>query len=234
MCRSTCSSWSRTPSTPWRVGESAISRIAAAEDSIASRVARPDSVRSFIESSTRAARVESAWNRSSLDAIRAPDRPIARQQADDPLLLGADVLRGGAPELGRDLSHQERRLVLEDLEALFDPLVDRAGQRVRDLFLDGGQDRRLRLRGSGEQGERRRAPAPAGRAVRCSLIACASRSGAAAARLAQKDMAGARASQCIWGRNPRAGSEGSGGRGTAERRKVRRCFLCRAQRATLY
>ena len=70
MWCSTCSSWLRTPSTPCRVGESAISRIAATEASIEARVARPLSVRSVSESSSRAERSASAWNRSSLELRR--------------------------------------------------------------------------------------------------------------------------------------------------------------------
>ena len=93
MWCSTCSSWLRTPSTPCRVGESAISRIAATDASIEARVARPLSVSSVNESSSRAERSASAWNRSSLEFEEALDGLVAREQRDDALLLG----RASAP-----------------------------------------------------------------------------------------------------------------------------------------
>jgi hypothetical protein len=83
---------------------------------------------------------------------QAPDRLVAREQGHDPFLLGPDVFRGRAPELAGDLAHQQRRLLLERLEALLDPLVDGFGQGVRDLLLGGGEDGRFGVLLSGEQG----------------------------------------------------------------------------------
>ena len=70
MCASTCSSWVRIISTPWSVGEFAISWTEFAESWIASRTRRPFSASSARASSRRAVRSASAWNRSSLAAMR--------------------------------------------------------------------------------------------------------------------------------------------------------------------
>ena len=110
MCRSTCSSCVRTTSTPCRVGESAISRIAVAEASIASRVRRSESARSSRWSSSRAVRTASAWNRSSEDVMSdriawSRDRSVTIRSCS-----GRTSLRGGPPNLGGDLSHQPGRL----------------------------------------------------------------------------------------------------------------------------
>ena len=70
MWRSTISSCDCTVSTLWSVGDCATSRILSAAACIASRVARPDSETSWRWSSRRAVRTASAWNRSSLDAIK--------------------------------------------------------------------------------------------------------------------------------------------------------------------
>ena len=115
------------PRAAW--GESAISRIASSDAPCASREVRPVSA-SLVHRVLDAERSASAWNRSSLDAIRV-GRLVAREQGDDAILFGTRVVARSAPDLGGDLTHQGGRLLLERPQAFLELLVDRPAQRRR-------------------------------------------------------------------------------------------------------